>query len=69
MLKSVHPCTLFNVEFLLRKNVAAAYNPGHPCPSRYVEDFSVAAGMPLFGNVHPCTFPNSEFAFANIAFA
>ena len=33
MLKSVHPCTLFNVEFLLRKNVAAAYNPGHPCPS------------------------------------
>ena len=47
MLKSVHPCTLFNVEFLLRKNVAAAYNPGHPCPSWYVEDFSVAARMPL----------------------
>ena len=33
MLKSVHPCTLFNVEFLLRKNVAAAYNPGYPYPS------------------------------------
>ena len=30
--------------------------------------YAGAAWMSLFGNVHPYTFPNGEFAFANIAF-
>ena len=29
---NVHPCTFADGEFLLCKNVAIAWNHGHPCP-------------------------------------
>ena len=29
---NVHPCTFADGEFLLCKNVATAWNHGHPCP-------------------------------------
>ena len=45
--KNVHPCTFADGEFLLRKNVAIAWNYRHPRPKMYVR---VHRKRPSFGN-------------------